>query len=168
VSPGFILTFVTAYLLPTGVTLIFTLIVILFVFWLSARRKLGEVKRALRAEIGINVEVSREALEYVRGQNVGDQYVNPMPRFHTAVFEALVGSGNLLRLGKAVLRRTDPHLWDGRQGPRSDARQEELAFGNSAGFPQASEVRAQNLAFIQDMVSNVILLRFDRLKERSV
>jgi len=149
--------FYQTYFLPNIGILVTLLIVVWAGFSWSARRRVGGLKRALRFELKLNMEVARSIMEFVDSQKVGDPYVTPIPRFYTSGYDQIRDTGevNSLKVGARdqvvtiyrAIKRVD----------EASTRQEELLVGTAATSPLASDLRAQNLQFIRDTISNTIL-----------
>ena len=145
------------YFVPNIGVLVTLLIVVWAALSWSGRRKAGDMKRALRFELTLNMEVAKSIMEFVDAQKTGDPYVTPIPRFYTSAYDQLrdAGAVNNLRIGTRdqvvtiyrAIKRVD----------EASTRQEELLVGTPATSPLASDLRAQNLQFIRDTISNTVL-----------
>lgn len=155
-AAGFLNWLYTTFLAPYIGTLIILLIVVWAAVSLNGSRKMNGMKRALRFELTLNLAVSKSIVEFVDAQKVGDPYVTPIPRFYMTAFNQLKDAGALNSL-KVYSRDQVVNIYRSisRVDEASD-RQEELLVGTAATSPLSGDLRAQNLQFIRDTVSNTI------------
>ena len=145
------------YFVPNIGVLVTLLIVVWAALSWGGRRKIGEMKKALGFELKLNMEVAKSIMEFVDAQKTGDPYVTPIPRFYSSAYDQLrdAGAVNSLKIGTRdqvvtiyrAIKRVD----------EASTRQEELLVGTPATSPLAGDLRAQNLQFIRDTISNTIL-----------
>lgn len=128
---------------------------------LHERDSYYSARRGVYTEAKMNLDVAKSIIEFVEAQKTGDPYVTPIPRFFTSAFDWFKNSGNLeylsskpkedlIAIYSAIARIED-----------ASDRQEELVIGTAAGSPLAAELRSQNLAFILDATSNIVLTRLE-------
>jgi len=147
---------VEQYLLPYIATLLIALIAVSFALWTARKNTESSVKGLLRAEMRTNAEISKSMMVYAQQQQTSAATVQPMPRYHETAYLEYRRAGLLDR----VLRRSaeeliDLYLYMGSVN-EAGRRQEDLAFGPSAAYPQSHELRLQNLKYIEDTVHNVV------------
>jgi hypothetical protein len=145
------------YFVPNIGVLVTLLIVVWAALSWNGRRRTGDMKKALRFELKLNIEVARSIQDFVDTQKTGDPYVTPIPRFYSTAYDQLRDAGevNSLKIGARdqvvtiyrAIKRVD----------EASDRQEELLVGTAATSPLAGDLRAQNLQFIRDTISNTIL-----------
>lgn len=156
-AAGFLNWFFTTFIEPYVGTLVILLIVVWAAVSLNGGRKTSAMKRALSFELSLNLVVSKSIVEFVDAQKVGDPYVTPIPRFYMSAYDHLRDAGALNSL-KLSFRDQVVNVY--RAMSRVDeasTRQEELLVGTAGTSPLAGDLRAQNLQFIRDTVSNTIL-----------
>lgn len=162
--PGFLLFVFNNYILPYTPTLIIVLLAVGLASWMGGRRKAGGQKKALREELVLNLHQASEILEFVDSQKAGESYVTPIPRFYKSAYDEIRRSGNLPSLRRGVREElATVYSAIDRIDDASD-RQEELLAGIPAASPIASDLRAENLRFIRDSVSNVVLPRLEQFR----
>lgn len=144
------------YVLPYLATLLVALVTVSFAMWASARRNAGLAKGLLRAEIRTNIEVSKSILAYSQAQLTSEATVQPMPRYRDTAYLEYKRAGLLDRLPRdSAEQLVDVYLYI-ESVNEAGRRQEDLAFGPSAAWPNSHELRIQNLTYIQDTIHNVL------------
>ena len=152
------------YVLPYQVVLAIAFLTVAFAFNLSDRNARYKAKRALSLEIRTNSKVTTSIVSYAASQLIGEASVMPMPRYETRAFH------DYKLLG--LLRGIPPKISDELQAlylslesvNEAGRRQEELAFGPAAAFPNARTLRLENLTYLRDTAHNTIEPYLDRLK----
>jgi len=148
--------FVEQYVLPYVATLLIALVAVSFGLWASRRRTESSVRALLRAEMKTNAEISRSVTAYAQQQLTSEASVQPMPRYQATAYLEYKRVGLLDRIS----RRTSEELIDlylyVESVNEAGRRQEDLAFGPSAAYPNSHELRLQNLTYVHDTVHNVV------------
>lgn len=152
------------YVLPYLVVLAIAFLTVAFAFNLNDRNARYKAKRALSLEIRTNSKVTTSIVSYADSQLSGEASVMPMPRYETRAFH------DYKLLG--LLRGIPPKISDELQAlylslesvNEAGRRQEELAFGPAAAFPNARTLRLENLTYLRDTAHNTIEPYLDRLK----
>ena len=160
---GALSSFFDAYILPYLPTLLILLAAVAFATWLGSWNHVRGQKRALGAELALNLKQASAILEFVDSQKVGASYITPIPRFYTSAYEEMLKSGNLGSLRPGVREETGRLYSQIRRVDDASNRQEELLAGVPGTSPVASELRAENLTYIRDTISNVILPKLEQL-----
>jgi hypothetical protein len=144
------------YVFPYVATLLVALLAVGFAMAAWRRSTESSVKATLRAEMKTNVEVSRSIMTYSRNQLTSDATVQPMPRYHETAYLEYKRVGLLDRLPrKSGAELIDVYLYI-ESVNEAGRRQEDLAFGPSAAYPNSRELRLQNLTYIVDVIHNVV------------
>jgi len=147
---------VEQYLLPYLATLFIALMAVGFALRASRSNAESSVKGLLRAEMRTNTEISKSLIVYAQQQQTSAATVQPMPRYHETAYLEYRRVGLLDRLlRRASEELIDLYLYMGSVN-EAGRRQEDLAFGPSAAYPQSHELRLQNLKYIEDTVHNVV------------
>ena len=136
-----------------------------FVLALLGRGRRRGLKSALRAEIRSNVRVTAAIVAYADAQLSGDTSVAPMPRYRIGAFKAYADSGLLERVPKKISDELERLYLSIISVNRAGRRQEELAFGPAAAFPNAHTLRLENLTYARDNAHNIIEPYQDRLRD---
>ncbi len=114
------------------------------------------VKSVLRAEIRTNIEITKSILDYSQKQLTSEATVEPMPRYHESAYQEYKRAGLLDRLPKSSAEQLVNVYLYLESVNEAGRRQEDLAFGPSAAWPNSHELRIQNLTYIQDTLHNVL------------
>jgi hypothetical protein len=159
-----ILTFMQTYVLPYVVILAISFLSIWFAFGLSGRSQRWKARRSLAVELKTNAKVTKQIVQYADQQLSGDTSVAPMPRYQTQAFLDY----KRLSLGRKIppkIMEELEHLYLSKESVNeAGRRQEELAFGPAAAFPNAHTLRLENLTYLRDTAHNMIEPYLDRLK----
>ena len=87
-----------------------------------------------------------------------------MPRYNLVAFIQYKRAGLLQKVPRKTAEELEELYLYKESVNKAGRRQEELAFGPAAAFPNAHTLRLQNLTYIRDTVHNVIGPYHDRLK----
>ncbi len=104
-------------------------------------------------------------MAYADAQLSGDTSVAPMPRYKTHAFMAYKRQGLLEKLPQKITEELEELYLNKESVNKAGRRQEELAFGPAAAFPNAHTLRLENLTYVRDTAHNVVEPYQDRLKE---
>jgi hypothetical protein len=156
--------FLEQYVLPYIVILLISFLSIWFAFGLSGRAKRGKARRSLASEIRTNAKVTTQIVAYADGQLSGDTSVAPMPRYQTQAWQEFKVLGLHRRLTPKIVDEIESLYLSKESVNEAGRRQEELAFGPAAAFPNAHTLRLENLTYLRDTAHNVIEPYLDRLK----
>ena len=156
------------YIIPYLIVLAIAFLTVAFAFNLNDRNARYKARRALALEIRTNSKVTTSIVSYADSQLTGEASVMPMPRYETQAFY------DYKMLG--LLRGIPPKIGDELQAlylsldsvNEAGRRQEELAFGPAAAFPNARTLRLENLTYLRDTAHNTIEPYLDRLKATKV
>jgi hypothetical protein len=162
------LDFFQIYVLPYLIVLAIALLSVLFAFGLSNRYKKLMAKRSLVAELRTNAKVTKDIVAYADGQLSGELSVAPMPRYQTRAFLHYTRMGMGTKLSPKVKEELQSLYLSKRSVNDAGRRQEELAFGPAAAFPNAHTLRLENLTYLRDTAHNVIEPYLDRLKATKI
>ena len=157
--------FLRTYVLPYLVILAIAFGTTAFGLELVRRSKKGSVKRALKGELRMNVKITKRIVEYADAQLSGDMSVAPMPRYRTVAFMNYVSEGLLDSVPKRIAEELERIYLDMASVNEAGRRQEELAFGPAAAFPNAHTLRLENLTYARDTAHNIIEPYQDRLSD---
>jgi hypothetical protein len=144
------------YVIPYVATLVVALITVSFAMSASGKRTKSLVKSILKAEIRTNIEISKSILAYSLQQLTSDATVQPMPHYHETAFLEYKRAGLLDRLPRSSAEELVNVYIYIESVNEAGRRQEDLAFGPSAAYPNSHELRIQNLTYIQDTIHNVL------------
>ncbi len=136
-----------------------------FAIALQGRRRKGALKRALRAELDTNAAVTLTLVAYADEQLSGGTSVAPMPTYRVHAFREYADGGLLERLPKKIAEELKQVYLSMVSVNRAGRRQEDLAFGPAAAFPNAHLLRLDNLTYVRDTAHNLIEPYVDRLKD---
>ena len=131
---------------------------------MSRGRKRG-LKSALKAELRTNVQVTKAIVAYADAQLSGDTSVAPMPRYRVGAFIAFANAGLLDGLSRKIGGEIEQIYLSMMSVNKAGRRQEELAFGPAAAFPNAHTLRLENLTYARDQSHNIIEPYQDRLRD---
>jgi hypothetical protein len=163
-----VISFLQINVLPYVVILAISFVSILFAFSLTGRNQRRKARRALAVELRTNAKVTKQIVEYADGQLSGDTSVAPMPRYQTQAFLDYKRIGMGRRLPQKIYEELEALYLSKESVNEAGRRQEELAFGPSAAFPNAHTLRLENLTYLRDTAHNMIEPYLDRLKATRV
>jgi hypothetical protein len=156
------------YVIPYIIVLAIAFLTVAFAFNLDERNKRYKARRALALEIRTNAKVTKEIVTYADSQLSGEASVQPMPRYETQAFKEYKVLGLLRRLPPKIIDEFESLYLSKESVNEAGRRQEELAFGPAAAFPNAHTLRLENLTYLRDTAHNVIEPYLDRLKTTKV
>ena len=156
------------YVFPYLFTLVIALVAVWFAFLLSKRAARGRARRSLRAEMKTNAKVTGLITAYADGQLSGETTVAPMPMYHTRAFLEYKRMGLLEKLPRKVVDELEQLYLNKHSVNKAGRRQEELAFGPAAAFPNAHTLRLENLTYVRDTAHNLIEPYQDRLRNTKI
>jgi hypothetical protein len=139
-----------------------------FTLYLLGRNRRQAVRMALRAELLTNAKVTRAILAYADGQLSGEVSAAPMPMYRTTAFREYAESGLLWQLPRRIADELEQIYLRMISVNRAGRRQEDLAFGPAAAFPNAHTLRLENLTYLRDLAHNIIEPYQDRLKDTKI
>jgi len=157
----FFRTYVFPYLVVLAIAFLttgFALVVI------DRGKKLG-LKGKLRAELRTNIKVTRAILNYADTQMSGGTSVAPMPTYKTRAFRGYSNAGLLEKIPPKIAEELMQIYMCMVSVNKAGVRQEELAFGPAAAFPNAHTLRLENLTYARDTAHNIIEPYQDRLRD---
>jgi len=163
-----IIEFLQDYVIPYLIVLAIAFLTVAFAFNLNERNQRYKARRALALEIRTNAKVTTAIVSYADAQLSGETSVQPMPRYETDAFQAYKKLGLLRRLPPKVVDELESLYLSKQSVNEAGRRQEELAFGPAAAFPNAHTLRLENLTYLRDTAHNVIEPYLDRLKATPV
>jgi hypothetical protein len=152
------------YILPYLVILVIAFLSIAFAFDLNDRNAKYKARRALALELRTNAKITTNIVNYADSQLTGEASVQPMPRYETQAFMEYKKLGMLRRLPPKIIDELESLYLSKESVNEAGRRQEELAFGPAAAFPNAHTLRLENLTYLRDTAHNVIEPYLDRLK----
>ncbi len=156
--------FSLTYVIPYLPILVIALIVVWVAFSLSGRRNRYRLRAALRAEMRTNMNVTKAILTYADSQLSGQTSVAPMPKYHVRAFFEYKKHGLMEKTLPKIADELESLYLNMESVNKAGRRQEELAFGPAAAFPNAHTLRLENLTFVRDTAHNLIAPYQDRLK----
>jgi hypothetical protein len=160
--------FLQLYIIPYIIVLAIAFLSVAFAFNLNDRNARYKARRALVNEIRTNSKVTTAIVTYADGQLSGENSVMPMPRYETQAFEEYKKQGLLRKLPPKIIDELESLYLSKESVNEAGRRQEELAFGPAAAFPNAHTLRLENLTYLRDTAHNVIEPYLDRLKATQV
>jgi len=160
--------FIQVYVIPYVIVLAIAFLTVAFAFNLNDRNQRYKARRALALELRTNAKVTTSIVSYADAQLSGEASVQPMPRYETESFQAYKNLGLLRRLQPKIVDELESLYLSKLSVNEAGRRQEELAFGPAAAFPNARTLRLENLTYLRDTAHNVIEPYLDRLKATSV
>jgi hypothetical protein len=160
--------FLRTYVLAYVVVLFIALASVWFAFSLSGRSQRWKARRALAVELRTNGKVTKQIVEYADSQLSGDTSVAPMPRYQTQAFLEYKRLAMGRRIPPKILEELESLYLSKESVNEAGRRQEELAFGPAAAFPNAHTLRLENLTYLRDTAHNMIEPYLDRLKATRV
>jgi len=134
----------------------------LYLFGLNRKRS---VRNALKAELRTNAKVTRVIMQYADSQLSGETSAAPMPLYSITAFRAYANAGLLRKLPGKIGDELEQIYLRMVSVNRAGRRQEELAFGPAAAFPNAHTLRLENLTYLRDTAHNIIEPYQDRLRD---
>jgi hypothetical protein len=156
--------FLQTYVIPYVIVLAIAFLSVAFAFNLNDRYSKYKARRALSLEIRTNARVTAAIVNYADGQLSGENSVMPMPKYETQAFHEYKKLGLLRRLPPKIMDEIESTYLSKESVNEAGRRQEELAFGPAAAFPNAHTLRLENLTYLRDTAHNVIEPYLDRLK----
>jgi hypothetical protein len=160
-----IVTFLEKDVIPYLVVLAIAFVTATFALALVGRGKRRSTKKALRGELRTNIKVTKAIVAYADAQLSGDTSVAPMPRYRTVAFTNYVSEGLLYGIPRRIADELERIYLDMFSVNEAGRRQEELAFGPAAAFPNAHTLRLENLTYVRDTAHNIIEPYQDRLSD---
>jgi hypothetical protein len=161
----FVVAFFLGYVVPNIVTLLIAFLAVGFGVSLVHRRGDYLLRSAVRAEMNTDAQISRSIREYCEKQFSSDATVQPMPRFHDSAYREYKRAGLLSKLSKGSVEELENLYLYMESVNEAGRRQEDLAYGPSAAYPNAHELRLENLTYVNDTVRNVVLPYHERLRD---
>ena len=119
-------------------------------------------------ELRTNAKVTKQIVEYADSQLSGDTSVAPMPKYQTQAFLEYKRLAMGRRIPPKILEELESLYLSKESVNEAGRRQEELAFGPAAAFPNAHTLRLENLTYLRDTAHNMIEPYLDRLKATRV
>jgi hypothetical protein len=156
--------FLQMYVIPYLIVLAIAFLTVAFAFNLNERNQKYKARRALALEIRTNAKVTTAIVAYADAQLSGEATVQPMPRYETDAFQDYKKLGLLRRLPPKIVDELESLYLSKLSVNEAGRRQEELAFGPAAAFPNAHTLRLENLTYLRDTAHNIIEPYLDRLK----
>ncbi len=147
------------------ITLAIALLAVTLAVYLVGRNNRRGLKRALRAEMRWNIQVTKSILTYADSQLSGELSVAPMPMYRLGAFMEFAKGGMLEKMQPKLGQELEKIYLTMRSVNLAGRRQEELAFGPAAAFPNAHTLRLDNLTYARDTVHNIIEPYQDRLRD---
>jgi len=160
--------FFTNYVVPYLFILVIALFCVWFAFALGNRNAKAKARRALAVELRTNAKITKDIVAYADSQLSGETTVSPMARYQTQAFLDYKRTGVYRRLPAKVFEELEALYLSKESVNEAGRRQEELAFGPAAAFPNAHTLRLENLTYLRDTAHNVIEPYLDRLKATRV
>jgi len=160
--------FLQLYVIPYLIVLAIAFLTVAFAFNLNERNQRYKSRRALALEIRTNAKVTTTIVSYADAQLSGEASVQPMPRYETGAFQDYKKLGLLRKLPPKIVDELESLYLSKLSVNEAGRRQEELAFGPAAAFPNAHTLRLENLTYLRDTAHNVIEPYLDRLKATPV
>jgi len=158
---SFVKTDVVPYLVILGIAFLTTG----FTMYLLGKNRKRSIRLALRAELRINSKVTRAIMAYADSQLSGEMSAAPMPMYNIVAFRAYANAGLLRKLPSKIAEELEQIYLRMVSVNRAGRRQEELAFGPAAAFPNAHTLRLENLTYLRDTAHNIIEPYQDRLRD---
>ena len=163
-----VLQFLQDYVLPYIIVLAIAFLTVVFAFNLNGRNLRFKARRSLALELRTNAKVTTAIVTYADTQLSGEASVQPMPRYEMDAFRDYKRLGLLKRLPPKIVDELESLYLSKQSVNEAGRRQEELAFGPAAAFPNAHTLRLENLTYLRDTAHNVIEPYLDRLKATQV
>ena len=160
-----VLYFFQTFVLPYVIVLGIAFLTVWFGLSISKSNERRKTREALRAELRSNMVVTKELTAYADSQLSGETSVAPMPTYRNHAYRKYKGLGLLERLPEKIGQELE-HLYLNMESVnKAGRRQEELAFGPAAAYPNAHTLRLENLTYVRDTTHNIIEPYQDRLKD---
>lgn len=150
---------------PYLVVLAIAFLTTLFAVALQGWRKRRAFKSALRAELDDGAAVTLAIVAYADEQLTGGTSVAPMPTYRVRAFREYADAGMLEKRPKKIAEELKQLYLSMLSVNKAGRRQEDLAFGPAAAFPNAHTLRLENLTYVRDTTHNIIEPYMDRLKD---
>ena len=163
-SAQLITTFASTYVIPYLPILVIALLTVALAYGLAGRRARFRVRAALRAEMRANANVTKAIIAYADSQLSGQTSIAPMPRYQLRAFVAYKRSGMIEKTNPKIAEELESLYLNMESVNKAGRRQEDLAFGPAAAFPNAHTLRLENLNFARDTAHNIIGPYQDRLR----
>ncbi len=160
--------FLETYVIPYVIVLAIAFLTVAFAFDLNERNQKYKARRALALEVRTNAKVTTSIVNYADSQLSGEASVQPMPRYESQAFLEYKKLGLLRRLPLKIIDEIESLYLSIESVNEAGRRQEELAFGPAAAFPNAHTLRLENLTYLRDTAHNVIEPYLDRLKATKI
>ena len=160
--------FLQTYVIPYLIVLAIAFLTVAFAFNLNDRNARYKARRALALEIRTNSKVTTSIVGYADSQLTGEASVQPMPRYETRAFHEYKVLGLLRGIPSKIGDELQALYLSMESVNEAGRRQEELAFGPAAAFPNAHTLRLENLTYLRDTAHNTIEPYLDRLKATKV
>lgn len=160
----FVLAFLQIYVIPYVIVLAIAFLTVAFAFNLFERNNRYKARVAFTHEVRANAKITKEIVSYADGQLSGETSVQPMPRYETQSFHEYKHLGMLRKLKPKIADEFESLYLNLESVNEAGRRQEELAFGPAAAFPNAHTLRLENLTYLRDTAHNLIEPYLDRMK----
>jgi hypothetical protein len=160
--------FFQVYVLPYVIVLFIAYSSVLLAFALSGSRNQFRAKKNLAVELRTNAKITKQIVDYADSQLSGDTSVAPMPKYRTQAFDEYKQMGLARKLRPKIFEELESLYLSKSSVNEAGRRQEELAFGPAAAFPNAHTLRLENLTYLRDTAHNIIEPYLDRLKSTRV
>lgn|GEM_PF-561260 len=157
--------FLQSVVVPYLVVLAIALTTTGFAVALQGWRRKRALRNALRAELDTNAVVTLAIVTYADAQISGGTSVAPMPTYRMHAFREYADGGLLEKRPKRIAEELKQVYLSMASVNKAGRRQEDLAFGPAAAFPNAHLLRLDNLTYVRDTAHNVIEPYVDRLKD---
>lgn len=157
--------FIRVYIFPYLVILGIAFLTTVFALAMVERNGKWALKRKLRAELRANAKVTRAIMAYADAQLAGGTSVAPMPSYYTRAFRGFSNAGLLEKIPPKIAEELQQIYMSMVSVNKAGRRQEELAFGPAAAFPNAHTLRLENLTYARDTTHNIIEPYQDRLTD---
>ena len=160
--------FLQTYVVPYLIVLAIAFLTVAFAFNLNDRNARYKAKRAFWREIRINAKITTAIVSYADSQLSGEASVQPMPRYEVQAFHAFTVLGLRTTLQPTSVDELEALYLSLDSVNEAGRRQEELAFGPAAAFPNAHTLRLENLTYLRDTAHNTVEPYLDRLKATKI
>jgi hypothetical protein len=159
------LTSLQLYVFPYLFTLVIAFLSVWLAFAISRSNARHKARNMLRAELRENAILTRKIMEYADSQLSGNTSVAPMPSYSKRAYMEYKRLGLTERLPKKIRDELEILYLNKESVNKAGRRQEDLAFGPAAAFPNAHTLRLENLTFVRDTAHNVIEPFQDRIRD---
>ena len=140
-----VIEFLKIYVIPYLIVLAIAFLAVAFAFNLNDRNQKYKARRALSLELRTNAKVTSVIVSYADSQLSGEASVQPMPRYEVQAFDEYKKLGLLRRLSPKIIDEMESLYLSKQSVNEAGRRQEELAFGPAAAFPNAHTRRLERL-----------------------